>query len=136
MLGYQVISNRVSLLKCVLNVPVTGGSSTVAIKLKAVDGSNCELPNKSIVVDSLIDVITTPVTSGATNISFGTGQSTTDIKGATAKASYTGLLAGVPVGTAATAIKMTADRIPIATVSGQALSTGKINVFLYYLLGD
>lgn len=136
MLGYQVVSSRVSLLKCVLNVAVSGGSSTTAIKLRAVDGSICDLPKNSIVVDSLIDVITTPVTSGATTIAFGAGASTSSIKTATAKASYTGLLAGVPVGTAATSFKLAARSDVIATVSGQALSTGKINVFLYYLLGD
>jgi hypothetical protein len=44
--------------------------------------------------------------------------------------------AGTPVGTAATMIKLTADRVPKATISGSALTQGKINVYIEYVLGD
>lgn len=136
MLGYQVISNKVQLLKCKYDFAVQGGATTAAIKLKAVDGSDCKLPSKAIVKDSLIDVITAPTSDGLATIAIGTGQAANDIKAATAIASYTGLVAGVPVGDASHSIKMTADRNPTMTIAVAALTTGKFNVFLEYLLSE
>lgn len=134
-LGYQVISNKVQLMKCKYDVSVQGGSSAAAITLLNVDGSQCTLPSKAIVLHALIDVITTPIGASST-IAVGTGQAANDIKTATATASYTGILAGVPVGDAAHAIKMTAERKPTMTIAVAPLTVGKFNVFIQYLLSN
>ena len=134
MLGTQIVSSKVQLLKCTYDFSKLGG--TVGTKtLKAVDGADCLIPSKAIVIDVLIDVITNPVGATAT-IAVGSGQATNDIKAATAVASFTGLLDGIPVSTAATSIKMTADRKPSMTIATAALTAGKFNVFFEFVLSD
>lgn len=135
-LGYQLVSNKVQLLKCKYDFSVQGGSSAAAINLKAVDGSNCELPNKAIVWDAIIDVVTAPGSAGLATIAIGTGQAANDLKAATAIASYSGVMAGVPVATAASSIKMTAARNPTMSIAVAPLTVGKFNVFIQYLLSD
>jgi hypothetical protein len=55
---------------------------------------------------------------------------------ATAFSAYTGLVAGVPVGTAATAIKLTADVKPTITIATAALTAGKLNVHIKYQISE
>lgn len=136
LLGSQVITNKEQLLKCRYDFSMQGGSSAAAINLKnVVDGTNCELPSGAIITDGLIDIITAPVGNSST-IAFGSGQAANDLKTATATASLTGLVTLIPVGTAATAIKMTAIRKPTITIATAALTVGKFNVFIKYLLGN
>jgi hypothetical protein len=134
-LGYQVISNKVQLLKCKYDFAVNGGSSAAAIKLRAVDGSKCLLPDNAVVVNTLIDVLTAPTSAGSATIAVGTGQAANDIKTATAIASFTGIMAGIPVA-AASAVKMTADRQPTMSIAVAPITKGKFNVFISYLLSE
>lgn len=139
MLGYQVISNKVQLLRCTYDFAVLGGSSAAALSLRAPDGSVCKLPNKAIVKQALIDVVTalnSTSFTGIATVALGTGQAANDIKTATTYSTYSAVMAGIPVGTAATAIKMTAERTPTITIATRDLSAGKINVFIEYLLSN
>jgi hypothetical protein len=43
------------------------------------------------------------------------------------------LVAGIPVGTAATSIKMTADRTLQATIATGAITAGKFNLIIEYI---
>ena len=97
------------------------------------------LPAGAIVIDSAVDVLTTCQTAsadaGTMAISIETAN---DIVTATAVSAGgniwdKGVHAGVPVGTAATAIKLTADRTLTATIATQAFTAGKFNVWLWYL---
>lgn len=136
-LGYQVVSNKIQLLKCKYDYSTQGGGSSAAIRLKAVDGSYCVLPSNAIVFGGLIDVLTAPTSLGAgAQISVSTGATTADLKAATAKASFTGKLDVIPVETAATAIKLSAAKNPSMSVTNFPLSAGKFNVFIEYLLSD
>lgn len=93
------------------------------------------IPNKFIVYGGYVDIITTLVGATAT-IAIGLN-TTTDIKAATAVASYTaGILAIIPVSTAASAVKATADRIPTITIATAALTAGKMYVNLMGQLGN
>lgn len=99
------------------------------------------LPEGAIIVDSLIDVVTTCTTAGndAGTMAIHV-QSANDIVSAIAVSNGgnpwdAGLHAGVPVGTAATAIKLTADRVVTATIATQAFTAGKFHVFLWYVMG-
>jgi hypothetical protein len=134
LLGTQLVSNKIQLLKCQYDFSKQGGV-VGTISLKGPDGANCALPTKAIVNDVLIDVLTAPTGATAT-IAVGTGQATNDIKAATAVASFTGLMDGVPVGSAATSIKLTADRTPTMTIATANLTAGKFNVFIEYLLSE
>lgn len=96
------------------------------------------LPKNAIVVGCYIDVLTAPVSAGAATLAFGTGQTNVDLLAATAKTSFVAgtIVACIPVGTAATAIKLTADRVPTVTIGAAALTAGIINVHMQYVLSD
>lgn len=134
-LGSLVTEQKVWTLKAVYDFSKLGGAIGTVV-LKGPDGLNAVLPKGAVIRDCLIDVVTAPTSGGSATIALGTGQSGTDLKSATAIASYTGLVACVPVGTAATAIKLTADRSPTATIATAALTAGKINVFIDYTLSE
>lgn len=98
-----------------------------------------ELPSKSIILGGTIDITTTLTSGGAATIALGTsaGSSTTSLKGATAVASWTaGQLALVPVFTAATYVKLTAAGKPTLTIATAALTAGKFDINLVYIVGN
>jgi hypothetical protein len=123
----------------ILDYSVVGGAQST-IRLKDKNGYNVTLPKGAIVRNCILDVITAPTsTTTAATISFGTGNATnatTDLKAATAIGSYTGLVACVPVGSAATAVKLTADSTPSATIATADLTSVKIIVHMMYELSD
>jgi ABC-type dipeptide/oligopeptide/nickel transport system permease subunit len=135
-LGKKLMLQREYSVKCVYSYAVSGGTTTTTISLLDEDGRACVIPNKAIVRDVLIDVVTAPTSNGSATIALGTGQAANDIKTATGYGSFSALMAGIPVGTAATAIKMTADRTPIVTVATAALTAGKMNVHIKYQLSE
>jgi hypothetical protein len=135
-LGDQVIGRKKLMLKCNYLFSRDGGAvSTIALK-DVLTGKDCKLPNKAIIHDVLFDAYTAVTSGGSATVAFTTGQNSGDLKAATAKASWTGLVAGVPVGTAATSVKLTAERTISAVVATAALTAGKINVFIEYFLSD
>lgn len=99
-----------------------------------------EIPKGAVVVDSLIDVLTTCVgDTGETATMAIHLQSANDIVSAIAIGDTgapwdAGLHAGVPVGTAATSIKMTADRQITATIGTEAFTAGKFRVWIHYVI--
>lgn len=93
------------------------------------------LPDNAIVTDVLFDVVTAPTSGGSATVAFKV-QSAGDLKAATAIASWTGLLDGVPVSSAATAIKLTAQRKVYATIATADLTAGKIKVFVEYVVSE
>lgn len=107
------------------------GGAIAALNLKNPAGTDAYLPKGAVITSCIIDVITAPTSGGSATIALSI-QSAGDLKAATAIASYTGLVAGVPVGSAATSIKLTADAIVVATVATAALTAGKINVLIEY----
>lgn len=134
-LGTIVIKDQVRVLKGTFDFAVNGGAVGVT-NLRGANGQPVILPNKAIVVDCVIDVITPGTTSASGTIAIGTGQAANDLKAALAAASYTGILACIPVGTAATAIKMTADRTMTATIATGAITAGKFNVLVQYVISE
>lgn len=133
-LGTTVVSNRIHIAKAKYDFAVQGGAIGTG-NLVGEDGKSVVLPNKAVVVDCLLDVLTAGDTAAAGTIALGTGQAGNDIKAALAAASYTGRVACVPVGTAATAIKLTADRTMTYTIATGAITAGKVWVYVYYILG-
>lgn len=139
-LGSQLIDKKLHVMKAQYDFASEGGTSG-SHTLKDVDGKNAVLPDNAVIVDCLVDVVTAPTSSEFPKISLGSGESSTDLKAASILSAYSGLVACVPVGSAATSIKLTANRNPVMTVvttstTAPALTAGKINVFLQYLLSD
>lgn len=154
-LGSQIVRRSLRVYKGLYDFSILGGAISTIQLIDPVltDGSQPKLlgtsspqrlvlPPSFIIARVLIDVITAPTGSGA-SIALGSGiaAATTDIKGATAVGSFTGLLDGIPVNTAATSLK-----IPVATVlpglyatmtiSGGVLTAGKFNVHYEGYLSD
>lgn len=105
-------------------------------------GLGAWVPDNAIIVDSMIDVITTLTTAGADAGTIAVSvEAANDIVAAIAVSDVSnpwdaGLQAGIPVGTVATAIKTTAKREITATIAVQAVTAGKFKVYLQYLLSE
>lgn len=97
------------------------------------------LPQGAIILGGIIDITTTLTSTGAATIALGTsaGSSATSLKAATAVATWAaGLLTLVPIFTAATMFKLTADGRLTLTVAAVALTAGKFDVNVCYVVGN
>lgn len=133
-LGTLVVQHQVRLLKGIYDFAIQGGATGTG-NLVGTNGKPVIIPNKAIVIGCIIDVQTPGTTSNAGTLALGTGQAGNDLKVATGAASYTGLVACTPVGSAATSIKMTADRTMTYTIAN-ALTNGKLTVDVQYIMGE
>ena len=99
--------------------------------------TTCIIPSGAIVVQAIVDVITA-VTTGSTTTVAVQLQSANDIVNAASVAgapwSTTGLKAGIPVHTAATSIKLTADRTAKVVIGTADATAGKFTVYFLYLV--
>lgn len=97
------------------------------------------IPLGAIIVGGVIDVTTTLTSAGAATIALGTsaGSSAASLKAATAVATWAaGLLAVVPLFTAASMFKLTAEGKLTLTVADFALTAGKFDVIVFYTMGN
>jgi hypothetical protein len=106
-------------------------------------GSGVTLPDNAIILRGMVDVATTCQTAGGDAGTMAIHvQGAGDIVAAIAVNNANpgpwdaGLHDVIPVGTAATAIKLTAPREITFTIAGQAFTAGKFTVWLEYVLGD
>lgn len=140
-LGTQLVDKKIHLARGQYDYDIVGGASG-SHNLKDVDGKDLVLPDNAIIVDCLIDVLTAPTSGQFPQISIGSGQGSADLKALNVLGTYSGLVACVPVGSAATSIKLTAQRTPTITVSttstvaSYSLIGGKLNVWLQYILSE
>ena len=142
-LGSQVVRRSFRVFKGVYDFSVQGGAIGAIALYDPVFGKAVPLniPANFIIWECLIDVITAPTSGGSATIAFNSGQTTADLLAATAIASITGFVAGIPVGTAASAIKVPSTQAQpgsavTITVATAALTAGKFNVHLTGFLSD
>lgn len=90
-------------------------------------------PANTIIRNVLFDVVTTVTTSASGTLAF-TAVSSGDLKAALAAASWTGRVAGIPVGTAATAVKCTSACNLLAAIATGALTAGSVRIFVDYVV--
>lgn len=134
-LGAKVVRETSHVLKVYYDFSLVGGAvGTVA--LKDANGKQPYLPKGAIVRDCIIDTITALTSGGSATVALGTGASGADLKAALGYASYTGRVACIPVGTAATAIKLTSNVQPTATIAAAAVTAGKLAILINYDLSD
>jgi hypothetical protein len=96
------------------------------------------VPKGAIIVNAIVEVLTVPTSGGSATIALKL-ESAGDIVAATSIASApwsaTGIKLGIPDhATVADQFKTTADRTLTATVATAALTAGKFNVFLMYVV--
>lgn len=142
-LGTKIIEDGVHDLKLTYDFSKQGGAITTKTVLFRAStpglpggAPNGMLPKGAVVVGCYIDVLTALTTSASGTMALSTGQAAGDLKTATAAASYTGIVACVPTGSAATAIKLTADSQPYFAIATGALTAGKLNLHIQYVLSD
>lgn len=135
--GRMLVREKSWIVKLTYDFSKSGGAIGTQNLQQRPYATQARIPKGSIITNCVIDVITAPAGATAT-IAIGTGNasSTTDIKAATAIASYTGLVACIPTGVAANMIKVTSDATPTMTIATAALTAGKFNVLIEYALSD
>lgn len=144
-IGDQIFTNQQRMVRCTYDFSVMGGSTAAGMTLRASTVSSnsttlqpCLLPKGAIIMEVFIDTITSLTSGGSATVALSTGQTGSDILGGTAYSSFTagGITAGNPLGTASTAIKLTADRSPIVTLGTAPVTAGKFYVLIDYILSQ
>lgn len=133
-LGARVIDNVVRYATGTYDFAIQGGAVGSGNLVDAATRVPIKLPQGAIIIDCIIDVITPGTTAASGTMALGS-QGAADLKAALAAASYTGRVACIPVGTAASAIKLTADRNLTYAIATGALTAGKWDVKVQYLTG-
>lgn len=143
LLGTKVVREQIRDLVVQYDFTKDGGAITTKKNLRfptdlggTPAATSAAIPKGALVVGCYIDVITAGTTSASGTMALSTGQAAGDLKAALAAASYTGIVACIPVGTAATAIKITADAVPFYAIATGALTGGKWNLHIQYVLSD
>lgn len=113
---------------------IQGGAATT-VNLVDEDGLAVKLPDKAIITNCIIDVITNPTSASTPTIAIGAA-STNDLKTATAIASLTGIVQGIPANTVGTAIKLSGEKTLTATIAGTTLTAGKFMVLVDFIVSE
>jgi len=137
-LGTLVTKTR-NLLVAKYSYAVQGGTSVSDISLLTNLGdkkSLAKLPNKAIIQNVWVDVLTAPTSGGSATLAVNAVNSG-DLIPATAKAAFINILQGVPVGgTVAKWIKLSAEKTIKTRADIAPLTAGKFNVYIEYVIGD
>lgn len=94
--------------------------------------STVVLPDNAIVTQVWTDSLTAAA-GGSVAVK---ANATADLVAAVAASALTGIQAGVPTGSAATMVKMTAERTVKLSITNAVVTAGKFNVYIGYVLGD
>lgn len=94
-----------------------------------------QLPIGAVIVDAMTDVVTAVTSGGAATFSLGCN-TTTDLQAATVLGTVgtTGRHDLIPVGTAATTVKLTAARNVQMVIAAATLTAGKFTVMIRYFV--
>lgn len=113
------------------NFATQGG--TVGAKTMTPVGGASAVPSGFVITDSIVEILT-PFTTAASGQAAVAVESAGDIVAAAvvsgAPYSTAGRKAGIPV-SAATSVKLTADRVPTLTISVGAITAGRLYLVLF-----
>lgn len=117
----------------------SGGAANSDITLKDYDGQSVMVPAGAVLVDCYLDVVTAPTSSTSSGSLAWSSSDVGDLKAATFVNSYTtGSLIHCtkPSGsfTSGTMIRFTSEGTLKVRVGSEAITAGKINVYLQYIL--
>lgn len=130
----NVLDNQLGAVQGHYSFAVQGGA-VGAITLKDDDGAALKLPANAIIKNVIIDVVTAPTSLGSATLAFN-AVSAGDLKAATAIASVTGRVQGVPDGAVANMIKLSSEKTITMNVAVAALTAGKLNVVIEYVVSE
>lgn len=130
-----LLRNRKGTLKAIYDVANTKqGGAVGTINLLDEDGNALVLPAGAIITQVYFDVVTAFTSTGNDGTFAFNAESAGDLLAAVDADTKSGVFAGVPVGTGATMIKTTAARTLTVAVAVHALLTGKMHMFVDYVL--
>lgn len=136
-LGTLALSGKKQVWRGVYDFVTQGGASATSMQFRSsAQSSGLYLPKGAIVSDCLLDIRATMATANGATMNIGTGQSSADLKNALSASAAVSLVACIPVGTAATAIKLTDNRIPTIIFTGGAVTAGKLTLLIEYWLSE
>ncbi len=118
-------------VKAVWDFAVQGGA-VGTLNLKDDQGDEIVLPAGAIITGGMIDVLTAMDSAGGTGTIALGANTGVDLLAAVDADTLSDLVAIVPVGTAATAVKLTAASNVKLDIGTEALTAGKIAVYLEY----
>lgn len=103
----------------------------------AVASSYTTIPDNAVIQNVWVDVLTQPTGSSLSDIRVELVNDA-DLKAGLSIGSFTGILQGIPdTATVSDWIKLTADKqLNIQVAAPSALTAGKFNVYVEYILGD
>ena len=108
-------------------------SSTLAV---GAHGLGVTLPDNAIIVDGRLDIVTAFVSIGGVGTLALDSEGAGDLLAAVDADTLSGVYKTIPVGTAATAIKMTSANELTATVATAALVAGVAVLFVDYVISE
>ncbi len=133
-LGFELHRTK-NIVKAVYDFSVNGGAVS-SINLADEFGNLIIFPVGTIITQVILDVIT-PFTTSASGTFALSSQGAADLLAATAAASVTGILAGTPVSTAATSVKVATSAKQLkAVIATGALTAGKAYIFIEYMISS
>lgn len=123
--------------KWVYDSSLASSSSVGAHNFVDAEGVAITLPNKAVVTNCLIDVVTKPLATGTKTLISLDLASTGDLKASSEKDNYqVGRIACIPTGTVATMIKLAAAKTPTLSITSEAVTAGKVFIWLQYVLSE
>lgn len=134
--GTEFTINRRGAMVATYDFSVLGGAIGT-IGLKDPDGNPAYLPSGAIIELVTIDATLSPAMASAGSATVALQiQTTADLLAVTAVTAMTGLVSGIPADTAASMIKLSADSQPQIVIATAALSAGKMNVLIEYIVSN
>jgi len=124
----QELKHRVQVVKGIWDFADQGGAVGTG-DLKDDDGNVIKLPAGVIIRQVYTREVTNVTTSAAGTLAFDS-EASGDLLTDTAAATFSGIQAGEPVGTAATMVRLTAERTLGYEIKTGALTAGKVEVFV------
>lgn len=132
----EALQQQVGLLVGKYSFAVQGGAVSTIKLLQDLGSANSyvSLPNGAIIKQVYIDIITACASGGGTGTIALTANSSGDLKAAVDADTLSGIVAGIPVGTAAAMVKLTAARDITVAIATEALTAGKFDVYIEWVM--
>ncbi len=118
---------------------VSGGAASSTIYLLDNESQRITLPTGAVVTNCLVDVVTAPTSDGASaNLAFHMQSNGEVVKAATHKSVFTTTLPIVctQTGSVSNMLKLASETSLTVRIASEAMTAGKINVWLQYVLSN
>lgn len=135
------LHEKTQVTKLTYDFSVQGGAVGAINLLRDVDkidtaDNRLVLPEGAIIKQVMVDVLTAMASAGGTGTIALDSEGAGDLLAAVDADTLSGLVAGIPDNAVANMIKTTAERTVTLTVGTEALTAGKIDVYVEWLRGS